>query len=142
MPWPGSCPSPEWGMGAQDPRYFALSLEVPSSIPGLVCLELALHFSCTPAAPPAPPGGTQPCMMPLPGSLGLGTGSAGAFQYCPLPSNHPCALGSPQLQGCHEGVPSSTAATTSGCFACRQPKVEWKRVSACFGSQSSVRLPT
>lgn len=56
---PGSCPSPEQGMGAQDPRYIALSLEVPSNIPGLVCLELAPNF-CTPAVPPAPSWGLSP----------------------------------------------------------------------------------
>lgn len=60
MPWPGSCPSPEQGMGAQDPRYIASLLEVPSGIPGLVCMEPAPYFSCTSAAPPAPPWGLNP----------------------------------------------------------------------------------
>lgn len=60
MPWPGSCPSPEQGGGAQDPSYIALSLEVPSRIPGLVCLELAPCCSCTPAAPPAAAWGLRP----------------------------------------------------------------------------------
>lgn len=60
MLWPGSCPSPEQGMGAQDPRNIAFSLEVPSGIPELVCLEPAPYFSCTPEAPPAPPWALNP----------------------------------------------------------------------------------
>lgn len=49
MPGSGSCPSPELGLGTLDPRFVALSPEIPSSIPGLGCLEPA-----PPAPSPAP----------------------------------------------------------------------------------------
>lgn len=107
LPWPGSCPSPEQGMGAQDPRYIALSLGVPSGIPGLVCLEPAPYFFCTPAAPPALPLGLNPHDTPsrLPGTWDRLTRCF--FSIAPLPSNHPHTLGSPQLQGCHSGSPAA-----------------------------------
>lgn len=82
MPGPGSCPSPELGVGAQDPRFVALSPEVLSSSP------LPLHPTSTTRTAAHPgTGGTQCPTRPLcgPGLSVAWGGLCGCFSVLPPP---------------------------------------------------------
>lgn len=145
MPGPGSCPSPQVGVGAQDPRFVALSPEVPSSVPGLACLEAAPPFPCAPAAQPAllpaPAWEAQPPRDAPPRLSEAQNRLCGCFSVLPPPQRAPPCSGA--HPSCHVvgGVPSSTAAATPAWFAHGQPKMEGKGPLARFGnSQSSTRL--
>lgn len=141
---PGSFPSLEWGMGAQDSRYIALSLGGPQQHPWA-----GLPGASSPVLHPSSKhhllhhGDSVPPRCSFQALWGLGQAQQVLFSIAPSPAIIPMFWGHPSCNGVMGvGIPSHTAAATSGCFAHGQPKVEEKRVSACFGSQSSMRLPT
>lgn len=80
-----SSQGPQLGVSTQQPGCVASS---PAA-----SLELGPPLPCSQQLLPTLAWGAQPPVMPLLGSLWLGRGSVATHQYCPLPSEHPCALG-------------------------------------------------